>query len=97
MLPDGCLPISLTMFKGYKKEDYDPITGCLIWLNDFSKYHNELLQAELTRIRQRHRNAVVMYANYYDALMQLYLSPEQYGNALSLSLSLFFFFFIHVD
>ncbi|XP_027101450.2 GDSL esterase/lipase At1g28580-like [Coffea arabica] len=79
MLPDGCLPISLTMFKGYKKEDYDPITGCLIWLNDFSKYHNELLQAELTRIRQRHRNAVVMYANYYDALMQLYLSPEQYG------------------
>lgn len=79
LLPDGCMPITLSLFKGSKKEDYDPATGCLIRLNDFSKYHNELLQAELTRIRERHPNAGIMYANYYDALMPLFLSPEQYG------------------
>ncbi|ONI10633.1 hypothetical protein PRUPE_4G058500 [Prunus persica] len=48
--PIGCLPAYLTKYGSSDKNQYDPKTGCLKWLNEFSQYHNEQLQIELSRI-----------------------------------------------
>ncbi|KAL3522429.1 hypothetical protein ACH5RR_015263 [Cinchona calisaya] len=79
LLTDGCIPITLTKYEASNIKDYDPATGCLNWLNNFSKNHNERLKAELNRIREKHPHAVIMYANYFDAVMRIYRSPRQYG------------------
>ncbi|BBH00963.1 GDSL esterase/lipase [Prunus dulcis] len=48
--PIGCLPTYLSKFETSDKNQYDPSTGCLKWLNEFAQYHNEQLQIELSRI-----------------------------------------------
>jgi hypothetical protein len=40
--PVGCLFTYLTVYD-YEVKEYDPITGCLIRLNEFAEYQNELL------------------------------------------------------
>ncbi|XVF34011.1 hypothetical protein REPUB_Repub18cG0020600 [Reevesia pubescens] len=66
-LPIGCSPAYLTYFQGSDKAEYDPSTGCLTWLNQFSEYHNELLQTELDQIRKLHPHISIIYADYYNA------------------------------
>ncbi|XP_059282841.1 GDSL esterase/lipase At1g28610-like isoform X2 [Lycium ferocissimum] len=79
-LPLGCLPAYLDRFMSTNKNDYyDPNTGCINWLNEFSEYHNVMLQVELNRLQQLHPHATIIYGDYYNALMQLYLSPQKYG------------------
>lgn len=80
LLADGCLPITLTTFMSSNPKDYNLKTGCLDWLNNFAQFHNQYLRAELKRIRHRHPHAVVFYADYFNAALRLYSSPEQYGN-----------------
>ncbi|KAL0363444.1 UNVERIFIED_CONTAM: GDSL esterase/lipase [Sesamum calycinum] len=76
----GCIPLFLTQYMTSSTErDYDPKTGCLIWLNELSIYHNELLQKELTRIRQLHPRTAIIYADYYNATTGFYLSPHKFG------------------
>ncbi|KAK2984190.1 hypothetical protein RJ640_017303 [Escallonia rubra] len=77
--PIGCSPSYLTVFKSPNKEEYDPDTGCLIWLNKFAENHNELLQIELNQIQQLNPNATIIYADYYHAAMQFYRSPKEFG------------------
>ncbi|KAK6149994.1 hypothetical protein DH2020_017519 [Rehmannia glutinosa] len=60
-------------------EDYDPKTGCLNWLNKFSRYHNKLLRKELNRIQELHPHVAIIYADYYNAAMRFYLSPNEFG------------------
>ncbi|KAA8549720.1 hypothetical protein F0562_001262 [Nyssa sinensis] len=60
-------------------EAYDPTTGCLTWLNKFAEYHNEHLQIELNRIRELHPHVAIIYADYYNAAMNLYRSPSKFG------------------
>ncbi|XP_076902477.1 GDSL esterase/lipase At1g31550-like [Bidens hawaiensis] len=76
--PIGCFPPSLTVY-GSDSEEYDHITGCLTKLNDFAKYHNNMLQAQLNHIRELNPNVVIIYADYYNTLMQIYRSPNEYG------------------
>ncbi|KAK2984191.1 hypothetical protein RJ640_017304 [Escallonia rubra] len=78
-LPIGCSSSYLTLFKGSNKEEYDPETGCLTWLNKFAEYHNELLRNELNLIQQLNPHATIIYADYYNAAMQLYRSPKKFG------------------
>ncbi|XVF70628.1 hypothetical protein PTKIN_Ptkin11bG0178600 [Pterospermum kingtungense] len=78
-LPIGCSPAYLTVFKGSDKAEYDPLTGCIPWLNQFSKYHNELLQKQLDRIRELHPHTNIVYADYYNAAMRFYRNPDQFG------------------
>ncbi|KAL0398494.1 UNVERIFIED_CONTAM: GDSL esterase/lipase [Sesamum radiatum] len=76
----GCIPLFLTQYMTFStEEDYDPKTGCLTWLNELSMYHNELLQKELSRIRQLHPRIAIIYADYYNATIGFYLSPHQFG------------------
>ncbi|KAK2985354.1 hypothetical protein RJ640_002638, partial [Escallonia rubra] len=81
-LPIGCSSSYLTLFKGSNKEEYDPETGSLTWLNKFAEYHNELLRNELNLIQQPNPHATIIYADYYNAAMQLYCSPKKFGELL---------------
>ncbi|GJY12083.1 SGNH hydrolase-type esterase domain-containing protein [Tanacetum coccineum] len=76
--PIGCTSAYLTLF-GSQKEKYDPTTGCLIRFNELAEYHNELLQMELNTIRELHPNVIIIYADYYNAVMQIYRSPHKFG------------------
>lgn len=79
-LPIGCSITYLTTFKSSNKTDYyDPQTGCINWLNNFAQYHNELLLSELRLIQQQNPNTNIIYADYYNAAMPFYLSPQKHG------------------
>ncbi|KAK1422717.1 hypothetical protein QVD17_18003 [Tagetes erecta] len=78
-LPIGCLAVYLTVLNGFENTQLDNETGCLIQLNEFAEYHNELLQMSLNQIRELHPNVNIIYADYYNAAMQIYRSPYEYG------------------
>ncbi|KAJ0952367.1 putative sinapine esterase [Helianthus annuus] len=71
--PIGCCPSYLTTIVS-EKEGYDPLTGCLTELNEFSEYHNQMLQTKLNQIRELNPNVVVIYADYYNAHANLQFS-----------------------
>ncbi|GKD86928.1 SGNH hydrolase-type esterase domain-containing protein, partial [Tanacetum coccineum] len=73
--PVGCSSIFLTMSGSQNK---DPTTGCLIELNEFVKFHNEALQKKLNQIRVENPDVNIIYADYYNALMQVYRSPDMF-------------------
>ncbi|KAK1425373.1 hypothetical protein QVD17_20725 [Tagetes erecta] len=76
--PIGCSAAFLVIY-GSRMKEYDPITGCLTDLNDFAEYHNQMLQTKLNQIRKLNPDVIVIYADYYNAAMQIYHSPEEYG------------------
>ncbi|CAO2165751.1 unnamed protein product, partial [Urochloa humidicola] len=78
-LPIGCVPTYLMIFKSDKEDDYEPQTGCLRWMNKFSRYHNKLLMKEIKKLRKLHPGVTIIYADYYGAAMEIFLSPERYG------------------
>ncbi|KAL5731962.1 acetylajmaline esterase [Ranunculus cassubicifolius] len=78
-LPIGCSAAYLTIYQSENKADYDPSNGCLIWLNEFAQYHNQLLQNELDRLRELHPHATIIYVDYYNVAMELYNSPRKLG------------------
>jgi len=78
-LPIGCVPRYLSIFKSDNKEDYEPESGCLRWMNEFSEYHNKLLVEELEKLRKVHPDVSIIYADYYGAAMEIFLSPERFG------------------
>lgn len=81
-LPTGCTPFYLTTYMSSIEEDYDCETGCLVWLNEFAEYHNEMLRIELNRIQERHPHTTIIYADYYNAAMRFYHSPSEYGTSV---------------
>ncbi|CAK9148165.1 unnamed protein product [Ilex paraguariensis] len=78
MIPLGWLAGYLTYFETSNETEYDSM-GCLIWLNKFTEHHNEVVQRELNEIRELHPHATIIYADYYNAAMPLYHSPQKYG------------------
>ncbi|XP_058095674.1 GDSL esterase/lipase At1g31550-like [Magnolia sinica] len=78
-LPMGCSAACLAVSESKRKEDYDPLTGCLTYLNEFAEYHNRLLLQELDRLRAQHPHATIIYADYYNAAMRFYRSPYHFG------------------
>ncbi|MCL7043931.1 hypothetical protein MKW94_028216 [Papaver nudicaule] len=78
IFPIGCSASYLTLFKSPSKGDYDE-SGCLKWLNEFTVYHNKFLQKELDALREEYPKVKIIYADYYNAAMKLYKSPEVLG------------------
>jgi phospholipase/lecithinase/hemolysin len=78
-LPIGCVPTYLLTFESDSAEDYEPETGCIRWMNEFAQYHNKLLVDELEKLRKLHSGVEIIYADYYGAAMEVFLSPEQFG------------------
>ncbi|KAH0450567.1 hypothetical protein IEQ34_021259 [Dendrobium chrysotoxum] len=72
--PIGCMAAFLTYFENSKVEDYNTSTGCINWLNEFSEYHNNVLKQELNRLRYIHPHATIIYADYFNSVMNI-LSP----------------------
>ncbi|KAK1368768.1 Sinapine esterase [Heracleum sosnowskyi] len=78
--PIGCSVAYLTTFMtNSSTKDYDPQTGCLNWLNDFAMHHNTVLKTALARIQESHPHATIIYADYYNAAMQLFRNPDKFG------------------
>ncbi|TYI31951.1 hypothetical protein ES332_A04G023100v1 [Gossypium tomentosum] len=77
--PVGCFASYLTLFQGSDKDQYDPLTGCLTWLNQFSQNHNQLLRKELEKIRNLHPDTNIVYADYYSTTFRIYNSPNKFG------------------
>ncbi|KAM0904665.1 hypothetical protein ACQ4PT_017873 [Festuca glaucescens] len=78
-LPIGCSPLYLMTYKSNKTKDYEPETGCIRWLNEFSQYHNKILMDELEKLRKLHPNLSIIYADYYAAAMEIFVSPKHFG------------------
>ncbi|XP_076928665.1 GDSL esterase/lipase At1g28590-like [Bidens hawaiensis] len=76
--PVGCSAAYLTVC-GSNNEEYDPATGCLVRLNQFAEYHNKLLQTKLKQVQDLHADVKIIYADYYNAAMQIYLFPSKFG------------------
>ncbi|PWA51590.1 SGNH hydrolase-type esterase domain-containing protein [Artemisia annua] len=76
--PIGCSSSYLTV-RASDYEEYDPTTGCLVSLNEFAEYHNNMLQKKLNMIRELHPDVNLIYADYYNAAMQFYRSPNAFG------------------
>ncbi|CAH8263875.1 unnamed protein product [Arabidopsis lyrata] len=77
--PLGCSVAYLTLYETSNEEEYNPLTGCLTWLNDFSVYHNEQLQAELNRLRKLYPHVNIIYGDYYNTLLRLVQEPSKFG------------------
>ncbi|RWV81970.1 hypothetical protein GW17_00056565 [Ensete ventricosum] len=85
--PLGCNSAYLTYYyrTHQAEEDYDSTTGCIKWLNEFSMYHNGLLQAELQRLQQLQPHATLMYADYYGPSMSIFSNPSASGVAVHIT------------
>jgi hypothetical protein len=68
-------------YKSNKTKDYDPETGCIRWLNEFSQYHNKILMDELKKLQKLHPNVSIIYADYYAAAMEIFVSPKKFGES----------------
>ncbi|KAJ3695218.1 hypothetical protein LUZ60_000595 [Juncus effusus] len=77
--PIGCVPTYLTQYMSQNNEDYNAETGCINWLNDFSKYHNKMLVEELNRLRDIHSNVTIIYADYFEATMNIFRNSKKLG------------------
>ncbi|KAL0310928.1 UNVERIFIED_CONTAM: Acetylajmalan esterase [Sesamum angustifolium] len=77
-LPIGCLPIYKTAFQTNMLAAYDE-NRCLKQLNDFATYHNEELQQGIEKLQQEHPNAVIVYADYYNAYQYLLRLAKSHG------------------
>ena len=85
--PVGCSSSYLTT-RASNNEEIDSTTGCIIPLNEFAEYHNGMLQTKLNMIREHHPNVNIIYADYFNAAMQFYRSPNEFGNAKCYKLDL---------
>ncbi|KFK44741.1 hypothetical protein AALP_AA1G296900 [Arabis alpina] len=77
--PLGCSVAYLTLYQTSNRVEYDPLTGCLTWLNEFSEYHNEHLQAELDKLRNLYPHVTIIYGDYYNALLRIFEDPAKFG------------------
>ncbi|XP_010540489.1 PREDICTED: GDSL esterase/lipase At1g28580-like isoform X2 [Tarenaya hassleriana] len=77
--PIGCSAAYLTMYQTENMEKYDPLTGCLKWLNEFAEHHNERLQIELNRLRKLYPHVNIVYADYYNVVLRLFQDPIEFG------------------
>ena len=77
--PLGCSVAYLTLYQTSNVEEYDPVTGCLKWLNKFAEYYNEQLQAELDRLRKLYPHVNIIYADYFNALSRIFQDPAKFG------------------
>lgn len=78
-LPIGCYSSYLTKFQSNNKDDYDLSIGCLNWLNELVQFQNNLLQIELNRLRKIYPNANIIYADYYNIVMEMLRFPKKLG------------------
>ncbi|KAL6838820.1 hypothetical protein ACP4OV_031534 [Aristida adscensionis] len=78
VLPIGCFPLYLTLYRSPNAGDYDDI-GCLRSFNELSSYHNDLLKQSLAALRNKYPAARLMYADFYAQVADMVRSPPTFG------------------
>lgn len=78
--PIGCFSYYLTLYQSQDMNEYDA-SGCLKYMNDISQFHNRLLQDELKRLSELYPHVHIMYADYYNAAIDLFRRPNQLGKS----------------
>ncbi|KAK3149355.1 hypothetical protein QOZ80_3AG0216230 [Eleusine coracana subsp. coracana] len=76
--PIGCLPSFLSRFHSHEPKDYDE-HGCLRWFNDFTLAHNLGLFEEVNWLQLQYPDVKLIYADYYNATMELLKNPDRFG------------------
>ncbi|WVZ72881.1 hypothetical protein U9M48_021272 [Paspalum notatum var. saurae] len=81
VIPSGCSPPILAMFSDAGPAEYDPRTGCLKAHNELGRYHNALLQpaASLQELRARYPRVSIVYADFFEIVMDMVESPHKFG------------------
>ncbi|TKW12105.1 hypothetical protein SEVIR_5G015200v4 [Setaria viridis] len=79
MVPAGCDPPILTFFPSADPASYEPRTGCLKGMNELSTYHNSMLQESLDKIRSKHLDVEIGYADFFSPVMEMVKSPAKFG------------------
>ncbi|KAF8643643.1 hypothetical protein HU200_066699 [Digitaria exilis] len=79
VIPSGCSPPVFAMFPDAGPEEHDPCTGCLKAHNELGRHHNALLQASLKTLRAKHRQARIIYADFFSPVMEMVESPRKFG------------------
>ncbi|KAG0465520.1 hypothetical protein HPP92_019684 [Vanilla planifolia] len=69
--PIGCMPSYLSMAEDMDSSgEYDDL-NCLKDLNEFAMLHNNQLQEAINGLKQEYPQAVILYADYYQAFLYL--------------------------
>ncbi|XP_057767475.1 GDSL esterase/lipase At3g48460-like [Salvia miltiorrhiza] len=72
----GCITYSFSLAAG---DDDRDATGCVATVNRLTWAHNAALEARLTALRKRNPNSVILYADYYNAHLELLRNAAAYG------------------
>jgi hypothetical protein len=67
------------MFADKDPAAYNSTTGCLEDYNKLGMHHNLLLQEALDKLRGRHPNTTIVYADLYGPIMEMVESPRKFG------------------
>uniref|UniRef100_A0A0E0A1D9 SGNH hydrolase-type esterase domain-containing protein n=1 Tax=Oryza glumipatula TaxID=40148 RepID=A0A0E0A1D9_9ORYZ len=78
--PNGCAPALLTALMSPNRTDYDGL-GCLGALNGVAKRHNMMLRVALGRLRGKYPHAKIIFADFYQPIIQVMLNPSHFGFA----------------
>jgi hypothetical protein len=74
-LPNGCIPILLTLYASPDSSDYDHY-GCLRKLNELARYHDDLLWRGVLALQIKHPYTKIAYADYYRPVLSFLQMPN---------------------
>lgn len=81
IFPNGCFPVYLTGLKTNDVTAYDEL-NCLRKVNNLSMYQNDLLQQAIRELNQETPNAVIVYADYYNAFLSIFRNGALLGEKI---------------
>jgi hypothetical protein len=67
------------MFADKDPAAYNSTTGCLEDYNKLGMHHNLLLQEALEKLRGKHPNTTIVYADLFGPIMEMVESPRKFG------------------
>lgn len=71
----GCLPLAMYLAAETDRDDI----GCVGSVNNQSYTHNLVLQSKLQQLRDQYPQAVIVYADYWNAYRTVIKNPTKYG------------------
>ncbi|KAJ4794635.1 GDSL esterase/lipase [Rhynchospora pubera] len=80
--PTGCIPILLTIFASNNKLDYDNL-GCLKEYNTIGFDHDMKLKEMVAQLQNKYPQAKIIYADYYEPVIQFLQNPSKFGFTVS--------------
>ena len=72
----GCAPGYVSKFAASHTLDR---YGCVKEFNDFFNHHNDLLQADLEKLRKKYPGVSIVYGDYYNAMQYVMDNYKKFG------------------